>query len=128
MEQGYLIDSNAAIDFLAGKYELPGQSFMNKIVNDIPVLSIISKIEILGFTCPENVYSILESFIGESVVIPLTDAIVEKTIEIRKKTKVKLPDAIIAATCLSSNLILISRNINDFKNIPNLVIFDPHTI
>jgi hypothetical protein len=128
MEQGYLIDSNAVIDFLAGKYELPGQSFMKRVVNNIPVLSIISKIEILGFTCPDKVYSILEGFIGESVIIPLTDAIVEKTIEIRKKTKIKLPDAIIAATCLSSNLILITRNINDFKNIPDLVIVDPHTI
>ena len=128
MEQGYLIDSNAAIDFLAGKYDLPGQSFMNKVVNNTPVLSIISKIEILGFSCPENVSIILESFISESVIIPLTDNIVAKTIEIRKKLKVKLPDAIIAATCLVSDLILITHNINDFKSIPDIVVFDPHTI
>lgn len=128
MEKGYLIDSNAAIDFLSGKYELPGQSFMNMVVNDIPVLSIISKIEILGFTCPEDVYIILKSFISESLVIPLTETIVDKTIEIRKETKVKLPDAIIAATCLVSDLILITHNVNDFKNIPDLIILDPHTI
>ncbi len=99
------MDSNVAIDFLAGKFELPGQSFMTKVVNDIPVLSIISKIEILGFTCPSNSYTILENFINESVIIPLTDTTVDKTIDIRKKTKVKLPDAIIAATCLASGLI-----------------------
>lgn len=78
MEQGYLIDSNAVIDFLAGKYDLTGQSFMNKVVNNTPVLSIISKIEILGFSCPENASNILESFISESVIIPLTDNIVSK--------------------------------------------------
>jgi len=62
------------------------------------------------------------------LVIPLTETIVDKTIEIRKETKVKLPDAIIAATCLVSDLILITHNVNDFKNIPDLIILDPHTI
>ena len=43
--------------------------------------------------------------------------IADKVIEIRKKDRIKLPDAIIAATAISRELSLITRNIDDFKNI-----------
>ena len=43
--------------------------------------------------------------------------IADKVIEIRKKERIKLPDAIIAATAISRELSLITRNIDDFKNI-----------
>lgn len=43
--------------------------------------------------------------------------IADKVIEIRKKERIKLPDAIIAATAISNELSLITRNINDFKKI-----------
>jgi len=36
-----------------------------------------------------------------------------------------LPDAIIAATALVSNLALTTRNVSDFKNIPGLKIINP---
>jgi hypothetical protein len=44
---------------------------------------------------------------------------------LRKKKKTKLPDAIIAATALELGLTLITRNIGDFKNIPNLKSINP---
>jgi len=52
----------------------------------------------------------------------LTDDIVKKTIQIRQKRKVKLPDAVIASAAIVNGLTLISRNTKDFKNIPNLEI------
>jgi predicted nucleic acid-binding protein len=39
------------------------------------------------------------------------------TIDIRKKTRIKLPDAIIAATAISESLHLVTRNVDDFSNI-----------
>ncbi|HAL83190.1 MAG TPA: hypothetical protein DCO83_13965 [Mucilaginibacter sp.] len=50
------------------------------------------------------------------------------TIELRKKYKIKLPDALIAATALHYRLILITRNISDFNKIAGLKIINPHTI
>ena len=47
-----------------------------------------------------------------------------KTAEIRKAHKLKLPDAIIAATAIVYDLTLISRNVPDFKNINGLKIMD----
>ena len=42
--------------------------------------------------------------------ISLTDEIKEKTIEIRKKYKIKLPDAIVAASAIVNNLPLITAD------------------
>jgi predicted nucleic acid-binding protein len=44
----------------------------------------------------------------------------------RMYKKLKLGDAIIAATALEHNLALITRNIADFRNIAGLRVLDPH--
>jgi len=59
----------------------------------------------------------MHDFINRVTIFNLEDAIKYKTVEIRKVHKIKLPDAIIAATALIYNLILITRNIKDFKDI-----------
>ena len=51
--------------------------------------------------------------------------VTNKVIELRKTNKIKLPDAIIAATAIINDLELWTHNIEDFKNIPSLKIFDP---
>ena len=43
--------------------------------------------------------------------------IAENAIDIRKQYRIKLPDAIIAATANTDDLCLVTRNIEDFKNI-----------
>ena len=55
----------------------------------------------------------------------LTEDIEKQTILIRKNLKIKLPDAIIAATAIAHNLTLVTRNSSDFKNIFGLKIFTP---
>jgi predicted nucleic acid-binding protein len=42
-----------------------------------------------------------------------------------RQSKIKLPDAIIAATALTENYILVTRNIGDFKHIPGLELLNP---
>ena len=48
-----------------------------------------------------------------------------KTADIRKKHRIKLPDAIIAATALVYELTLVSRNVSDFRNIEGLELINP---
>jgi len=126
MGQQYLIDSNAVIDYLSGKLPVLGMNFMHQIINDIPNLSVITKIEILGYKTKNDDQIILSSFVNDSTVIALQDNIVDYTIELRKEYKIKMPDAIIAATALYLGYTLISRNQKDFKNIPNLKLINPH--
>jgi len=67
----------------------------------------------------------LHNFINDALVIELEQPIKLKTADIRKAHKLKLPDAIIAATALVYDLTLLSRNLADFKNITGLKVVDP---
>lgn len=59
------------------------------------------------------------------MVIELEQPIKLQAAELRKVHRIKLPDAIIAATALVHGFKLITRNIADFKNIPNLELINP---
>jgi predicted nucleic acid-binding protein len=129
MEQPqYLIDTNAVIDYLGSKIPASGMDFMNRVIDAVPILSVVTKIEVLGFNAPEQHYKTLSDFINDATVLDLTNNVVEESIDIRKKYKTKLPDAIIAATALVYDLVLISRNTSDFKNIDGLQVIDPHNL
>jgi len=129
MEQPqYLIDTNAVIDYLGRKLPAAGMDFMNGVMDAVPNVSVVSKIEVLGFNAPDEHYRLLFGFMNDATVFDLTDNIVEASIEIRKNHKTKLPDAIIAATSLVYDLVLISRNTSDFKNIQGLQVIDPHSL
>lgn len=125
-QQQYLIDTNGVIDYLGKKFPAAGMVFMNSIIDAVPNVSVITKIEVLGFNAPDEHYQMLTNFMKDSTVFDLMDDIVDLSIDIRKKHKIKLPDAIIAATAIVFDLILITRNTSDFKNIPQLKTIDPH--
>lgn len=99
---------------------------MNDVVNDIPKVSIVTKIEVLGFNTTPDAYKILADFFEDALVLPLSDEVVQKTIELRKSHKIKLPDAIIAATALAYNLTLVTRNTADFQKVTGLDCVDAH--
>ena len=129
MEQTqYLIDSNTVIDYLGRKLPSSGMDFMNSVIDDFPTLSVITKIEALGFNVPDEHYQLLTNFMDDNTILGLTNNIVDTSIEIRKNYKTKLPDAIIAATALVYNLTLISRNTSDFINIQDLKVINPYTL
>ncbi len=64
-------------------------------------------------------------FLKYANVITLTDEIADLTIKIRRSSKIKLPDAVIAATSLNDDLILVTRNDKDFRNVQDLEIYNP---
>ena len=124
----YLIDSNAIIDYLSGVLPIKGMDFLSEVVNEVPRVSVISKIEVLGYSAQPSAQQLLTNFMNDAEILQLSDAIVNQTIEIRKTHKIKLPDAIIAATALVNRFTLISRNKSDFKNIDGLTVIDPHLL
>lgn len=129
MEQPkYLIDTNAIIDYLGQKLPPVGMEWMSSIVDKVPVVSVITKIELLGFNAPPQHYQLLVDFIEDASVLDLSTQVVEKSIEIRRAHKTKLPDAIIAASAMIYNLTLISNNEKDFANIEGLNTVSPHKV
>ncbi|MDZ7899898.1 MAG: type II toxin-antitoxin system VapC family toxin [Arcicella sp.] len=123
MGKKYLIDTNIIIDFLENRLPLNAKLFVAEVIDDEPNISIINKIELLGFSVvtPEII-----EFTDSTNIINLTEDVANKTIDLRKKRKIKLPDAIIAATVLVYDMTLVSRNSKDFDEIDGLEFINPH--
>lgn len=125
MGKRYSIDTNIIIDFSENRLPLNAKLFVAEIIDNEPNISIINKIELLGFLL---VTSEIIEFIDSANVINLTEDIANQTIDLRKKRKIRLPDAIIAATALTYKLTLISRNSKDFDGIDGLDFLNPYEL
>ena len=122
----YLLDTNAVINFLGASMPDHSMKVMNNIVDRDSIISIITKMETLGFNFKsEDEQLTMEYFVEGSTVLQINNDIVNKTIDIRKTKKLKLPDAIIAATALVYDLTLITRNTSDFEDIQGLKVINP---
>jgi predicted nucleic acid-binding protein len=124
----YLLDSNVIIGYLDNKISGKGMAFVSGIVDKIPNVSIISKMEVLRFQAPPQIGAVLSAFFDNSNILPLNDDVVTITIDICKQHKIKLPDAIIAATAVCYHFILMTGNTKDFKNITGLTYLNPWNI
>ncbi|WP_300602112.1 type II toxin-antitoxin system VapC family toxin [Niabella sp.] len=124
MGQKYLIDSNCIIDFCNGKLPAPARELFFTI--EQPIISVITQIEVLGFEIPnKKEEKLLRDFVSIAMILPLNLQVASKTIDIKKNIRIKLPDAVISATALQFNLILLTRNVSDFKNITGLKLQNP---
>ena len=129
MGQGYLIDSNVIIDYTGARLPEKGNIFVEKLFDTDFLISVATKIEVLGYReLPEKMDRI-EEFVNSATIFPLNDSVTDLTILLRRKhKKLKLGDAIIAATAAVYNLILVSRNTKDFNKINSLKIVNPHEL
>ena len=125
MGSGYLLDSNVIIGYLAGKIPAHGMEAVSAFVNQTPRISVISQIEVLRFNDTPKNEMVLASFVNTSIIYLLSPAVVRRTIELCKQSKIRLPDAIIAATALTENFVLVTHNTDDFKNIYGLELLNP---
>jgi len=48
----YLIDTNIVIDYLGKRLPASGMAFMNHVFSNVRLVSVITKIEVLGFKAP----------------------------------------------------------------------------
>jgi predicted nucleic acid-binding protein len=106
----------------------PAKAYVGAALNSgATCLSVISKMEILGwnFASPQEELQ-ARAFVNDLTLVDLSDDIVEKTIALRRQLpKIKLPDAIIAATALVHSITLLSRNTADFSRVPGLEVVNP---
>ncbi|RCW41371.1 MULTISPECIES: type II toxin-antitoxin system VapC family toxin [unclassified Halanaerobium] len=122
----YLLDTNILIYYFNNN--IPEYSFediTNILKNDFNI-SIITKMEFLGFPRHTPVsFKKSQEFLLNSSIYNINDKIADKTISLRREYKIKLPDAIIAATALGNGFTLVTRNENDFINIKNIKLYNP---
>lgn len=126
MAKRYLIDTSAVIKYLNASFPADGLEFMDTIVDQESNISFISEIE-LQVWLPENPddIEVYRQFVANSTVYSIEKNIIAETIRIRKTSRVKLPDALIAATALIKGLTLISDNDKDFLKVTGLKYINP---
>jgi predicted nucleic acid-binding protein len=126
MAERYLADTNVLIDYLAGNYPPAVLDWLDGLFDQEICLSIINRIEVLAFRFSDPAEeNQVRNFIADAIIYPVDNAVAEPAILIRKNMRVKLPDAIIAATALHHGLTLLTRNTNDFKHVPGLALAAP---
>lgn len=125
----HLLDSNFIIDYLDGA-EFAAKYFQT-IVDDELYMSVITRIELLSFggCSDEEVERGILRFIDRFQVIPLHKPVEKLTVAIRRATRRKLPDAIIAASALHAGATLVtSDNRLASTSYPDLHIVNPMSL
>ena len=92
MAKRYLLDTNAVIDYMGGRFNNKQKTALNNIIDNEINLSVINKIELLSFHLENKNIS---EFIENANILELNNKVADITVDIRKKYKTKLPDAII---------------------------------
>ncbi|MCM0592053.1 MAG: type II toxin-antitoxin system VapC family toxin [Gloeotrichia echinulata IR180] len=122
----YLYDTNIFIYYLAD--ELKVSSFFAENFLDLHevFVSPIVRIELLSFSGLSNEEEqAIEDLLSQFKLVPLLREIENLTIQLKQQYKIKLPDAIIAASALSQDASLVTRNVGDFQGIAGLKIENP---
>lgn len=121
----YLIDTNILIYHFNQSIPNNSKDEIREIFINHFNISVITQMEFLGFKGhTEESFSKAKSFLSYAKVIQIEEDIVNTVIQLKRERKLKLPDAIIAATALNNDFTLITRNVDDFKR-TDLKIFNP---
>jgi hypothetical protein len=108
----YLVDSNVIIYHLNS--EAIATKFLSQNYQDIAI-SQITYVEVLSFPFTQEEEKDVKTLLSGFIIIDITQSISNQAIENRKVKKIKLPDNLIASTAMVNGLILVTRNIKDFK-------------
>jgi len=121
----YLIDTSSVSDYLSAAFSVKGTLFMDAAIDAIPNISVITQIELLCWKTDAATEQKIIDFIGDSIILDISPAVITQCVLLRKGKKIKTPDAIIAATALAHGYTLITGNEKDFANINGLKIVNP---
>ncbi len=120
-----LIDTNIFIYYLKNDKKIVEYFNHLKLTNESINYSFINRIELLCFSqLDAKEEHVIKEMLDQFNYIGYDEKVEAKTIELRKKYNIKIPDAIIAASALINNCTLITRNESDFKNISDLALFN----
>ncbi len=120
-----VFDSNALIYHLNDVYPPEQTDRVDSWIDEGASISVVTRIEVLGFEQPAEEEQKARQFLALFDEVPLREAVVQRTITLRKAHRIKLPDAVIAATALDLGCPLVTRNTDDFGSIDGLELLNP---
>jgi predicted nucleic acid-binding protein len=118
------LDTNILIAYLKGEYSAIYHLTKWQREGRVFFLPTIVEMELLSFPAwTEKERFFTERFLEENFTsLPLERSIARLAARCRSKTKIKSPDAIIAASALFTKTPLVTRNEKDFRPIKGLVL------
>lgn len=105
-----VFDTNILIDYLAGREEAR-EVFERHVRRGI---SVVTWMEVQVGTRSEAEADVVELFLREFTVIEVSRRIARMAVALRRRTRIRLPDAIIWATAQVEDAPLLTRNTKDF--------------
>lgn len=117
----FTIDTNILIYYAAGDKNIA--AFFLSREDAVFYLPSIVATEFLSYPLIDaHTIVLFRAFARQTTVIALDLYIAELAADIRRNYRLKLADAVIAATALTTQSTLVTRNISDFKKIPHLLL------
>jgi predicted nucleic acid-binding protein len=113
-----VLDTSAALYHLRGDAVLPANTYRY-------VISVITELELLVVSTAEiSEQHVLQGFLRQCPVVPITDSVKQHTARIRASARLKLPDAIIAGTAAALGAALFTAD-RDFAKVSGITVFYP---
>ncbi len=101
-----LLDTNIVLYFLGGD-----KALIPLLENKQLIVSFISELELLSYKdLKENERLKIKQFLSECIILDINQLIKERTVELRRKYSLRLPDSIVIATALYLNVPIISAD------------------
>ena len=104
-----LFDTNILIDYLSGV--VAAQEEMGRYVSR--GISVITWMEVMA-GAPSAHETRTRAFLSTFQAVPITPEVAERAVTLRRDRRIKLPDAIILASALMGDWLLVTRNTRDF--------------
>jgi predicted nucleic acid-binding protein len=130
----YLIDSDLVIDHLADNPA--ARRLLDRLAPDGLTISMITYMEVyqgaLVSPDPDQAQAKLDAFLGAVPIVPFSAAVARRCARLRtelqrqgKRVRSRALDLLIAATALEHELTLVTRNLADYEDIPELALYQP---
>jgi len=121
-----LLDTNVILGFLKG---LPPIVTLFEVAEKKPCVSVITRMELLSFhgvTPKEEKH--IHDLLNAVFIIPLNSDVEDTAIQLRRSTRLKIPDAIVAASAIVSKTVLVTYDRELVNTVfPGLVTHHPES-
>ena len=105
-----LFDTNILIDYLVGREAAERELSRHRQ----RLISIVTFMELLAGARSDEEEDVVEMFLRDFEIVEIDRALARRAAEIRRRRRVRLPDAIIWATAERESALLVTRNTKDF--------------